>query len=197
MQLVYDIGDKRYINLTNKCNLRCNFCPKFNGRWRVHEHELRLKNKPGADAYVEALGDLSEISEVVFCGFGEPTRELDTLLYLAQYVKTQGIPVRVNTDGLGNWFHQKNILPQLQPYVDALSISLNAQNAETYEQHCRPPDGDCYFELISFIADAPQYIDDVTITAINGLEDADMEKCRNIAERFNVKFRQRELDVVG
>ena len=195
--LVYDIGNKRYINLTNACTLKCRFCPKHNGSWKVKGHELELDFNPKAEDIIAQLGDITNIEEVVFCGFGESTLRLDQLKDVATHIKALGKPTRLNTDGLGNLVHKKNILPELATCIDALSISLNAHNEAVYTQHCCPTLANAYQSLLDFIALAPRYIKDVTVTAIEGLEGVDIAACETIAKNAGVKFRKRILDQVG
>ncbi len=44
--------------------------------------------------------------------------------------------VRINTDGQANLVHGRNILPELHGLVDAVSVSLNAADAATYQRLC-------------------------------------------------------------
>lgn len=196
-QLVYDIGDRRYINIGKHCTLRCTFCPKTQGSLLVHEYDLALPHLPASGAIIAALGDLSRISEVVVCGFSEPTLRLPVLLEVARHVKRQGVPVRVNTDGLGNLANQRNILPELATCVDSLSVSMNAQNEELYNHHCDPGMPGSYQAMLEFVRLAPVYIGDVTATAIDGLEGVDIRACEDQARHLGVKFRTRYLDQVG
>ncbi len=195
--LVYDIGNNRYVNLTNACSLKCSFCPKNNGSWSVKGYELDLSFNPRSKEIIEALGDLSAVEEVVFCGFGESTLRLHELIKIAFHVKLLGKRTRLNTDGLGNLVHQHDILPGLASCIDALSISLNAQDEETYNRHCCPTLKNSYQALLSFIEQAPAYINDVTITAIEGLDGVDIAACEKIAQRYGVKFRKRVLGEIG
>ncbi|MCZ2720556.1 TatD family nuclease-associated radical SAM protein [Marinomonas sp. 15G1-11] len=195
--LIYDIGHHRYLNITARCTLRCQFCPKHNGSKQVHEYDLSLSKPITAEDIIPLLGDVTQIEEYVFCGFGESTLNLSCLLQVAKEIKARGGKVRVNTDGLGNHFHRRNILPELSQYVDSLSISLNADTPEGYLQHCRPKLANSYEALLKFIELAPQYISQVQVTAINGLDNVNIERCRAIAEQYGTQFKQRELDKVG
>ncbi|KVX01365.1 TatD family nuclease-associated radical SAM protein [Shewanella frigidimarina] len=195
--LVYDIGKHRYLNITARCTLRCQFCPKHNGSKQVHDYDLSLAKRITAEDILPLLGDVHEVEEYVFCGFGEPTLNLDCLLQVAHEIKAQGGKVRLNTDGLGNHFHRRNILPELRQCIDSLSISLNADTPESYQQHCRPKLAGSYEALLEFIQLAPQYITEVHVSAINGLANVNIERCREIAERSGVVFKQRELDILG
>ncbi len=196
-QLTYDIEDRRYINIGKHCTLQCSFCPKNNGSLEVHDYDLTLDKQPTVQQLIEALGDLSEISEVVFCGYSEPTLRLKVLLEVARYVKRQGKPVRVNTDGLGNLVNKRNILPELADCVDSISVSMNAQEETLYNTHCNPGVSGSYLAMLNFLKWAPQYIDHVTATAIDGLPGVNIEACRKIAEQLGVEFRTRYLDQVG
>ncbi len=195
--LVYDIRNSRYLNITGRCTLHCQFCPKHNGSKQVHEYQLDLDHQPKAAELIPLLGDVSQFDEYVFCGYGEPTLNLTTLIELATEIKRLGGKVRVNTDGLGNLFHRRNILPELAPVVDALSISLNADTEAAYLQHCQPKLKGSYTAVNEFIQLAPRYIDKVQVSAIDGLEGVDIERCRHIVESANAEFKHRHLGVVG
>ena len=51
--------------------------------------------------------------------------------------------------------------------------------------------------MLSFLEQAPAYVEDVTATAIDGLPGVDIDACRELAAQRGVKFRRRVLDVVG
>ncbi|QYJ85580.1 TatD family nuclease-associated radical SAM protein [Shewanella mesophila] len=195
--LVYDIRNSRYLNITGRCTLRCQFCPKHNGSKQIHEYQLALDHQPKADEIIPLLGDVTRFEEYVFCGYGEPTLNLTTLIEVATEIKRQGGKVRINTDGLGNLFHRRNILPELAPVVDALSISLNADTEETYLRHCKPKLKGAYQAVNEFITLAPEYIDKVQVSAIDGLEGVDIERCEAIVTAAKAQFKHRYLGVMG
>ena len=198
--IAYRIGDNLYLNITDHCTLRCRFCPKYNGTHQVHQYDLSLRRKPSLPAILQAIADAGEIKqfqEVVFCGYGEPTLRLKELLAVAKHVKSQGARVRLNTDGLANLVHKHNVLPELGQCIDAVSVSMNAQNEAVYEKHCRPSLPGSYQAMLDFLRQAPDHISDVTATAIDGLQGVDIQQCAAIAKGLNIKFRRRVLDVVG
>jgi len=195
--LAYTIGDKRYLNITDRCTLRCTFCPKHCTSPHVHEFDLSLPQRPETSDIIHAMGNPAHYCEIVFCGFGEPTLRLKPLLEIATHIKQHNGRVRLNTDGLANLFHKRNVLPQLAGHIDALSVSMNAQDETSYEQHCRPALPGAFEAMLDFLQLAPNYIEEVTATAIDGLDGVDIELCQNMAEQRNVSFRRRMLDVVG
>ncbi|GGI98889.1 radical SAM protein [Shewanella hanedai] len=195
--LVYDIRNSRYLNITGRCTLRCQFCPKHNGSKQVHEYQLDLSCQPKAEVIIALLGNVEQFDEYVFCGYGEPTLNLPTLLTVAQVIKQKGGRVRVNTDGLGNLVHRRNILPELAQWVDSLSISLNADTEQAYQLHCQPKLKNSYQAVRTFITLAPHYIDSVQVSAIDGLEGVDIEACRQFVNSCGAEFKHRMLGVVG
>lgn len=193
----YTIGDRLYLNITDRCTLECAFCPKHNGSHRVHDYDLTLDHRPSPQEIIAAIDDPARYREVVFCGFGEPTLRLKVLLQTARHIKAHGGRVRVNTDGLANLVHKRNVLPEMAGYVDALSVSLNAQNEAVYNRHCQPALAGAFYAMLEFLAQAPRYIPDVTATAVEGLEGVDIAACERLAAQQGVKFRKRILGRVG
>jgi TatD family-associated radical SAM protein len=196
-QISYQIEDRLYLNITDRCTLGCSFCPKNCGSMQLHDYDLSLDHRPSAEEVIESIDDVSAYAEFVFCGYGEPTLRLKVLLEVARYLKEHGGKVRVNTDGLANHVHKRNVLPELGKYVDSLSISLNAQNEEIYNRHCLPAMEESYQAMLDFLQQAPQYIKNVTATAVEGLEGVDIAACEQIASSYGIPFRKRVLGIVG
>ncbi|MBI1424927.1 MAG: radical SAM protein [Gammaproteobacteria bacterium] len=195
--IAYTLHGNCYLNITSRCTLRCRFCPKHNRNWVVQDYDLTLRHEPDREEILNALGDPARYHEVVFCGLGEPTQRLDVLLDVACAVKRQGGHVRVNTDGLANLIHGRDVTPELAECVDRVSISLNAQNADVYEQHTHPKIRNTYPAVLDFVRRARDSGMDVTVTAIDGLAGVDIAACHQIAGQLGVAFRRRLLNDVG
>ena len=193
----YTLHGSRYLNVTNRCTLRCQFCPKFNGEWNVKGYDLRMHAEPDVDALLAAAGDPLDFTEVVFCGLGEPTLRLYTVLEAGAELRRRGAWVRLNTDGLANLVHGRDVTPDLEDGVDAISVSLNAQDAETYERHCRPSLPNAWPAVLDFVERASEFVPEVTVTAIDGLPGVDISACARLASQLGVKFRRREFGKVG
>lgn len=193
-QISYRLGRSLYLSITDRCTLVCDFCPKTKGSYQIKDFNLQMDHMPSAQEIIDSIDAVGQYDEVVFCGYGESTLRLKVLLQVAGYIKQQGGRVRVNTDGLGSLVNKTNILPQMQGVVDALSVSLNAQNETVYNRHCQPQLAGSYQAMLDFLKQAPDYIPAVTASAINGLEGVDIDACREIAEGLGVRFRQRELE---
>ena len=156
-----------------------------------------MDQRPSVAEIIKSIGNPSDYPEIIFCGFGEPTMRLKTLIEVAKFIKSKGVPVRVNTDGLVNLVHKRNVLPELGECVDAISVSMNAQNSTIYTRHCQPALPNSYESMLDFLKLAPHYIDDVTATALDGLEGVDINACEQLATQCGVKFRKRMLGRVG
>lgn len=194
-EIAYRIRDSLYLNITNRCTNACTFCVKFHTDY-VKGHNLRLDHEPSEDEIREAIGDPSRYKEIVFCGYGEPLSRLDIVKGIASWVKQQNGKVRVNTNGQANLIHKRKIISELQGLVDSISISLDAQDEETYVKLCRPVFPGAFQEILQFIREARDVIPEVRATVV-ALEGVDIEKCRAIALDLGVGFTVRTLDVVG
>jgi TatD DNase family protein len=180
-----------YINVTNRCTLDCAFCPKPAGNWTVEGYDMRLDHEPNIKEMLVAAGNPRFYREIVFCGLGEPTLRLYTVLEAAHLLRRKGARIRINTDGLANLVYGRDVTPDMEGNVDALSISLNAQNEDVYNRLCRPPSPGAYQSLLDFTRRAGDFVPDITLTAPDGVADVDLAACEHIARGLNVKFRRR------
>lgn len=195
--IAYKIRNSLYLNITNRCNLACRFCPKHQD-YEVKGYCLKLEKEPNVEEIFQAMGQPDKYDEVVFCGYGEPTTRLEILKVIALRMKETGVKkVRLNTDGLANLVYGRNVLPELKGIVDSISISLNAPDAKTYVQNCPSKFGEAAYEaMCSFILEAKRHIPEVqaSVVALPGLN---IEECRKKAMELGVKLRVREYMNVG
>jgi TatD DNase family protein len=194
-RIAYQIRDSLYLNITNRCTNKCSFCIRYQSDF-VKGHNLRLENEPTEKDLKDAIGNPAKYSEVVFCGYGEPTLRLEVVKSVAAWIKKQGGIVRINTNGQGNLINKRNILAELKGIVDIVSVSLNAHDAESYNRICRPVIKNVFGEIVDFIRKAKEYIPDVQVTVVE-MEGVDLGKCRQLADDLGAKLRVRKLDVVG
>ncbi len=196
-KIAYRIRNSLYLNITNRCTNHCAFCAKFKS-YTVKGHYLRLREEPEFMDIVRAAGPEPEkYDEVVFCGFGEPLIRIDLVRQAGMHFKRKGCKIRIDTDGLANLVHKRNVLPELM-FVDCISVSLNAPDSGTYQRLVKTPFGDkAYPALLYFLREAKKFIPKVvaSVVAVPGL---DIEACRKVAEDdLGVEFRVREYDNVG
>lgn len=197
-RIAYPIRKSLYLNITNRCSNHCTFCAKFKS-YTVKGHYLRLREEPTFAEIVSAIGPDPEekYDEIVFCGFGEPLIRLDIVKEVGMYLKRRGCRIRIDTDGLANLVHGRNVLPELK-FVDCVSVSLNAPDSKTYQKLVKTPfKDDAYPAILFFLREAKKHISKVvaSVVAVPGL---DIEACRKVAEdEIGVKFRVREYNTVG
>ncbi len=196
-RIAYVIRNSLYLNITNRCTNYCAFCAKFRD-YTVKGHYLKLEREPDFAEVLKAVGPEPErYDEVVFCGFGEPLIRLDLVKKVGMHLKRRGCRIRIDTDGLANLVHGRNVLPELM-FVDCISVSLNAPDSETYQKLCKTPFGDrAYPAILWFLREAKKYIPKVvaSVVAVPGL---DVEAARKVAEEeIGVAFRVREYNEVG
>ncbi len=195
-EIAYQIRESLYLNITNRCTNACSFCVRFSSDF-VKGHNLRLKNEPTAEELENAIGDPARYKEVVFCGYGEPFMRLDVIKDVASWIKARGGRVRVNTNGHGNLINGRNVLPELQGLVDAVSVSLDAQDEATYDKLCKPVYKHAFNAVLEFIKEAGKHIPDVQATIVDAAG-VDVERSRELAKELGLKdLRVRKLDVVG
>jgi TatD DNase family protein len=196
----YTIRDSVYVNVTSKCTSACTFCRRSEDPV-VKGHDLRLNHDPSPEEMLKALDKeyWKKRSEVVFCGYGEPTIRLPEILQVASNVKQEkpGIKVRLNTNGLGNLYNQRDIVHELTYGIDIVSISLNAHDAETFNRLCRPTYGEGSFEAVLEFAGKCVIAGLDTVLTVVDHPDVDIDRCRSIAEGMGASFRIRPLNEVG
>ena len=134
---------------------------------------MHLDKEPDAQQVLEAIEAAqkqrgSPFDEVVFCGFGEPTLKLNTVLEVAKGLKGKNVRVRLNTNGHGNLIYGRSIVPDLVNLIDEISVSLNATNEEDYLKIVKPKWGkETFKKVIEFINEAKEQFPKVIITAVN------------------------------
>ncbi|MBI4665398.1 MAG: YchF/TatD family DNA exonuclease [Nitrospinae bacterium] len=196
-EIVYKIRDSLYLNVTRACTNRCYFCPRFYSD-TIQGHNLRLTRDPSAEELIEAIGDPENYSEIVFCGYGEPTLRLNVILAVAKWVKENGGVTRLNTNGHGNHIAKRDIIPEIAGLIDTVSVSLNATDPQIYDEICDPQIPHAWEATVEFIKLCKGRIPKVTATVVAIPDKVDIETARRFVEDgLGVKFRVREYNLVG
>lgn len=199
-KFAYYLGNSMYINVTNFCTNECVFCIRSAtdsvGGVNLVLDEENFTHEEIIREIRETFKENTE--EIVFCGYGEPLIKLDIVKNTAKFIKENypNIPTRVNSNGHGNLIHKRNIFPELVGLIDKISISLNAENAELYQELSKSDyDAETAYQAVKdFIAECVKNGIDTTATIVTGFEDykIDVEACQKIAESLGAKFRIRE-----
>jgi GTP 3',8-cyclase len=121
------------------------------------------------------------------------------VLEVARRLRDAGVGrVRVDTDGLASLREGRDVPPLLAAAgVSAVSISLNAADAETYARICPSRHGAAAFAaVLDFIRSAVRCFPDVAASAV-ALPGLSEEACRALAEGLGARFRWRPYDRLG
>jgi TatD DNase family protein len=191
VSFTYQIGSALYINVTNRCDSDCIFCDR-KGEASMKGYNLKMakSEEPDASVYINEIGDPAKYTEIVFCGYGEPTIRWDVVKEIARYVKDNGGKTRMNTDGHGNYINKRDITPELKDLLDTVSISLNSVDPEQYAQLMRV-DPKLHSEMLDFALKAKGYTH--VVMSIVGMSRVDTAAAKKfVTEEIGVDFRERE-----
>ncbi|RHP91821.1 MULTISPECIES: TIGR04100 family radical SAM protein [unclassified Clostridium] len=196
MEILYKVHNNLYVNLTNKCPCACTFCLRQNMDHVGESKSLWLEREPSAEEVIAEFAkfDMSRFNEVVFCGFGEPTEAFEVLKKVAAFVKeTYHMPMRLNTNGLGNLVNGRDITPEMEGLIDTVSISLNTPNADRYHELVRSKFGDKSFDaMLGFARSSTKYVPNVVMTTVDTtITKEEEEECRRICDSIGAKYRIR------
>ena len=186
-----------YVNLTNQCNCACTFCLRHM-KEMAEESSLWLKTEPAVEQVKAELDNLpwEYVSEVVFCGFGEPTMRLDAVVELLKYIKAvhPEVKTRLNTNGLSDLAHGRSTAGDFAGGIlDTISISLNASNAQRYLELTRAKYGLKSFDaMLDFAQNCKEYISNVVMMVVEKVENQqEIDKCQKICDERGLKLRVR------
>lgn len=199
--LLYFLDDKPYINMTNACTNACVFCVR-DQKEDVQGACLWLdKDNTTASDVIAQIGlkkdKVAKSSEIVFCGYGEPLIKINEVVEISKYLKETfpQIKIRINTNGHANAIHKRNVAPELAPYVDSISISLNGENEEVYNKVSNPKIENAYEEVKRFIRACVEEKIKTTTSIVSGVPNypVNTERCEVIAKSLGAKFRARDF----
>lgn len=196
MTITYEDGQGLYINTTNRCTNSCDFCVRTTEDG--YYGNLWLDREPTVEEIKADIAkrDLSKYTEIVFCGYGEPTMRLDDILEVAKYIKEiSELPVRINTNGLANLYFDDDITGRFERLIDAVSISMNASNPEDYDRVCHSVFGLEAFEgMLDFAGRCTKHVPKVMLSVVEGfVSEEDINICRELASFVGAELRVREF----
>lgn len=199
MTIFYEVGDNLYVNITNKCPCACTFCIRNHADGAYGSDPLWLEHEPSLEEIFTEMNklDIAKYKEIVFCGYGEPTCRLDTLIAVADELKgRQHCPMlRINTNGLGDLINEKSIAKELCNFMDIVSVSLNAGTKDEYMKVTRPKFDNAWEAMQKFTADCvAQKSARVIMSIVDIIPAEQIEASRNIAESLGAELRIRTYD---
>lgn len=194
--ILYTYKNQVYANITNKCDCSCQFCIRSHKDSVGEAENLWFLSEPTLEEIKSAMDafDFSGYEELVYCGYGEPTCALENLLASAAYAKEKlGIKIRLNTNGLANLYHKRNIIPELAKVIDCVSISLNAPTAEKYQEVTRPQFENAFPAMLEFAELANKAFAHTQLSIVDVLPKEEIEACQKIADERGVYLKIRKF----
>ena len=196
MTITYIVDSALYINVTNRCTNNCAFCIRKNGDGAYGSDSLWLLREPTEEEILESVfsRNLDEFSEIVFCGYGEPSIRLETVVSVAKKIKEKHpIKVRINTNGHSSLYHGYNTAPEYAGAFDSVSISLNTPSSERYDEICHPDFTDSHKAMLDFTAEVKKYVPSVILSVVKDFLTADeLIECQKIADSLGVYLKVRD-----
>ena len=199
MTISYEVGKNLYLNLTNQCPCACTFCIRNNSDGAYGSDPLWLEHEPSMEEIKADISkrDISAYSEIIFCGFGEPTCRLDALLETVKWLKSTcaNVKLRLNTNGLGDLVNSRPIADELCEVIDTISVSLNAGTKDEYMKVTRPKYENAWEAMQKFTADCVKTgKSQVVMSVVDVIPAEQIEASRQIAENLGATLRVRKYD---
>lgn len=198
MTILYEVGNNLYVNITNRCPCACTFCIRNNGDGAYGSDSLWLDREPTLEEVISAFKqrDLSKYNEVVFCGYGEPLERIDIVVEACKYLReNSNCKIRINTNGLANLIHNRNVIPELKGCFDIISISLNAGCEESYLKVTRPKFKDgSYHTMLDFARQCKSIAPSVVFSVVDVISKEEIELSQSVADTLGIPLRVRKYD---
>jgi TatD family-associated radical SAM protein len=195
------------VNFGAECLNKCRFCVERFGKFFGYNLGREYSEKGIREGLNRIKNKCEDIGEIVICGIGEPFLRYDDLIKTAEYSRMlfgKDVPVRADTSALW-WKDNKNL--SFLEHITSLSVSLNAESREKYEQICQPRIPDAYNVLMDFLQtlseerEKREHFPDIRLTVVDtsrkdlmpprSSDDIpgecpvpDIQKCHEIADKF-------------
>lgn len=197
MTITYRVESGLYINITNQCTNQCDFCIRQNGDGAYGSDSLWLEQEPSREEILAAIlaEDIETYSEIVFCGYGEPTCRLDDMLWVCKEIrKHTEKPIRLNTNGQSSLLYGRDTAPEFAGCFDAISISLNESTAKKYDAICHSAFGeDAFYGILDFARKVKVHVPQVVLSVVRQfLSTESLEECKRICGEIGVPIKIRE-----
>ena len=191
--IIYTLEGGPYFNITNKCPCNCAFCIRSKGDAVGEAEKLWFDTEPTFEEIKNAIDDydFSNVENVVYCGYGEPTNAYDNLINSAKYLKEKypSIKLRLNTNGLSDLINKKPTAKELSEVFDSISISLNEPTSEQYDKITRNIyPGIAFDAMLDFTKECVKYCKDVRMSVVDVIGKDDIQKSKEICENIGATF---------
>lgn len=198
--IIYKLEENTYMNITNKCPCRCTFCIRSLGDAVGDAENLWFYgNEPSLDEIKKAIDDydFSDVSDVVFCGYGEPTERLDVLIETTSYLRKvkPDLKIRLNTNGLSDLINERSTAKEIAEAFDCVSVSLNEPDSDKYDEITRNIYPKKAFPaMLEFTKECAKYCSNVRMSVVDVIGEENIKKSEEIAKSIGARFVCRSYD---
>lgn len=219
MDIVYAMPNqshRMFINIVHACPNACFFCVDFKGDM-FYGFDLKRGRSPSVDDIIAAVNNYplkQSVTEVYYCGIGEPLLLYDRVVETAKQIRELVSPktiLAINTSGT---FYLRHKRVDFTRYFDLVQVSLNAESEEKYNQICRPKVQGAYKALMAFLRDLRGFLNTADISCrveLSAVDPSDVEMlpphermleeipkpdivaCQKIAESFGWPLKVKKL----
>ena len=198
MCITYYVEDSLYVNITNRCSNRCDFCIRNNSDGAYGSESLWLLREPTREEILDSIfsRNLYAIKELVFCGYGEPSYRLYDARLVALAVKERypDLKIRINTNGQSDLILDCDSAPLYERAFDTVSVSLNGSTPEEYDRICHSKYGaEAFGALLRFTSEVKKYVPDTRLSVVSEfISEEEICRCRELADSLGVTLRVRD-----
>lgn len=197
--IIYNLDNGVYFNITNKCPCNCAFCIRSKADAVGDAKNLWFDKEPTFEEIEDAVNnyDFSKVDEVVFCGYGEPTNAYDNLIKTAKLLRkiNPDIKLRLNTNGLSDLINNKPTAKELSEIFDVISVSLNQPTSEKYDKITRNVYKGIAFEaVLNFTKECVKYCKKVRMTVVDVITADEIEEAKKLALSLGADFKVRSFE---
>lgn len=197
--IIYTLEGGTYFNITNKCPCNCAFCIRSKGDAVGEAKNLWFDEEPSFEDIKNAIDnhDFTNVTEAVFCGYGEPTNAYDNLIATAKYMKKlyPNIKLRINTNGLSDLINNKPTANEICENIDVISVSLNDPDSEQFDKITRNIYPNIAFDaMLKFTKECVACGNEVHMTVVDVISQENIKKSRKICEDLGAIFVLRSFE---
>ena len=196
--IVYTFEGHVYLNITNACPCKCEFCIRNNGDSVGDADTLWFSGHSPSFEQVKKEIDEFDFSgytgEIIFCGYGEPTCAYDVVVKTAKYLreKLPECKLRINTNGLSDLLNKRPTAKEICELMDTVSISLNECNSEKYEALCHPSFKEKAFPaILKFAEECKACGVNLKFSVVDVISKEDIDACQALADKMGIPLRVR------
>lgn len=175
------------------CHEHVNECRRLREQLDGEKDERSLYGRNKLPSLMTRLKHPGDYQEIILTDMGSSLEFFYDFLQVARSIREQGGRVRVLADGLENYHCGRDITPDLEDNVDAITVAMIAQDKATYDRYSDSGVDNAFDQMLNFACGASEFVPDTTLLAIEGLPGVDIDACRKLADSMSVQFKSQSI----